>query len=111
MVIYSDVLTTSDLHRTTVNGLYIDDITPIKNPKVRKRGWKLHTASTTGTRWKNSGTHGAERIEAGTWDDHGFWFANLYAIDPNARIARYQNADDFHAKTNNKYKAPAEATA
>lgn len=51
-------------------------------------------------RVKNSGTVGADGYRyAATYREHGWWMRELFAIDPDARIARYKGADDFHNQT------------
>ena len=105
MKIYSDVLSLADILKSTeqVDGLYIDEIKKIEKPKLRERGWILRTASTTGNRWRNNGKRGADGLRAATRDDHGYWFAHLYAMDPNAKICEYNNAREFHMKTEDRY--------
>jgi hypothetical protein len=83
--------------------MYIHQIENICRPKVRARGWKLNTAGST-NHHVNSGIYGAGGVNSASWDQHGQWFAMLYAIDPRARIAIYESADDFHAKTKGKYR-------
>jgi hypothetical protein len=111
MKIYSNTLTQGDLYNIArqVPGLYLDGAFPIKSPKVRSKGWTVRTVGTT-NRWKNSGTYGAESTYSASYDQHGQWFALLYAIDPDARIVFYENAADFHKKTNNKYQPPTKPT-
>ena len=104
MKIYSDVLTRADLFRTTAEhgNIWIDEIQEIKKPRVRKRGWEVKTCGST-NRKTNTGKHGAGDVTAATWDQHGEWFALLYVLDPDARIAIYKDARDFHMRTQDKY--------
>ena len=102
MKIYSDTLTAHDLYSTLPAGMFIDDIDQIGRPQLRRKGWKLQTAG-NGPRYKNNGRYGGAGVHAATYDDHGRWFARLYAIDPNALICYYKNAADFHHKTSGKY--------
>lgn len=107
MRIYSDQLGTGDLYATMqeIRGMYIQAIQRIRRPKVRSRGWEVVTASYTSNRWKNSGRYGASGVNAASRDDHGRWFAMLFGMDPKARICEYTSAEDFHARTDNKYAA------
>lgn len=105
MRIYSDKLTTTDLRDTArkIRGLFIDHIEIIRSPRVRKCGYVVITSGES-NHWKNSGTYGAATVKAATWDQHGEWFALLYAIDPDARIVNYESARDFHDRTQGKYR-------
>ncbi len=104
MKIYSDVMTMGDLFRAAreYGNIWLDDVTEIKNPRVRKRGWIVRTCGNT-NRKKNTGTRGAHDLTAATWDQHGEWFARLYLLDEDARIAIYKDARDFHMRTEDKY--------
>jgi hypothetical protein len=111
MRIYSDTLTARDLFETVrmVPGMYLDSIEEIKRAKLRQRGWIVQTAGSS-NHWKNSGKNGAGPTYAASYDDHGKWFALLYQRDYEAIIVgagRYNNADDFHKKTRDKYRPVA----
>jgi hypothetical protein len=72
--------------------------------RVRRYGWDVALHNATSKRHHNTGTHGAGDEGAATYDDYGRFIAALFAIDPNARIAYYDGADDFHVKTAGKYR-------
>lgn len=51
-------------------------------------------------RVKNTGTLGAAGYRyAATYREHGWWMRELFALDPDAHVARYKGADDFHNQT------------
>lgn len=57
-----------------------------------------------GRRWKNTGARGASDSLAATYAEHGWFMANVYAIDPAAVFAgTYANRDDFNRKTRNAF--------
>lgn len=83
---------------------------------THKRSFDLHLAALPGTlpnghkrRKTNSGQYGAY-LNAATYDEWGYWFAALYEADPTARCGGsvkdpvYADREDFHAKTEGKYK-------
>lgn len=54
----------------------------------------------------NSGTHGADGAEvwAATWDEWGWFLAEVFAADPGAKCAAwYPDRQTFHARTDNKF--------
>lgn len=51
----------------------------------------------------NSGSYGADYGRAATYDEWGYWLAELFRRDPNAVMTYYNGADDFHAKTKHAY--------
>jgi hypothetical protein len=103
MKIYSDVLDINQICRATPRDCYVGNSIPIQHPRVRSKGWYIHLDCPASNRYKNSGIYGASEQGAASYDQYGEWFNNLFAIDPNARIAEYQNAYDFHIKTAWKY--------
>lgn len=112
MKIYSDAITADVIRSTTreVPGLYIDELSAIPGARVRKYGYVVRTGGNT-NRLRNSGVYGADHsTNAASWDQHGQWFALLYAIDPNARIAIYDGANDFHERTKGKYRKSEPST-
>lgn len=115
MKVYSDTLTLNDLFEAArqVPNVYVDTpVEIISNPRVRSRGYVVRLGSTVSNRYRNSGTAGAKVWDdsmAASWDDHGHWMARLFDIDPDARIAHYSNANDFHVSTRYAY-APQPTT-
>jgi hypothetical protein len=57
-----------------------------------------------GRRWKNTGGRGASDLLAATYDEHGIFLAEVFALDASARLAgAYDGRDDFNRKTRNAY--------
>lgn len=110
MRIYSDKLTPEQIHNSAHGAgiaVFLCGIGP--RVRVRRNGWTADSRSSSleGRRWKNTGKYGADsEVIAATWDQHGRWFARLFALDPNAVIvaaARYNGAQDFHSQTKGRY--------
>jgi hypothetical protein len=62
------------------------------------------TGPTKSRRYKNSGQHGADSVYAATWDEWGWFITELFQVDPNAIFGGYKGAEDFHAKTDGKFR-------
>jgi hypothetical protein len=62
-------------------------------------------------KWSNSGKRGAGGYRAATYDEWGWFLAALFEADPTAKTDgnAYDGIDDFHAKTEGKYKRKSEA--
>lgn len=70
-------------------------------------------------RYSNSGDGGAASdwvtggcaVYSATWHEWGWFMANVFAADPDAIFGSkswgYHGADDFHAKTENKFRETA----
>lgn len=85
--------------------------------KSHPNGWMITLGSTeerpTGTdnnhkrRFRNKGTGPDKRGDfapyAATWDEWGWFMAEVYNRDPNAKIGSYRSEDDFHGQTMHKY--------
>lgn len=114
MRIHSNTLTRSDI----VSALRQPEIAPdielvtfgVFSSRKRQRAYEVQlgtddkTSGPTKSRhYKNSGTHGAGQIWAATYDEWGFFLADLFRLDPNAIAGQYNGADDFHAQTKGAY--------
>lgn len=102
MKIYSDKLEQNDLLRNVPVGCYLE-LEDIPKPRVRSRGWTARLLCPSGSRWTNTGTHGAGGEKAATWDQHGEWMEKLFRLDPSARISYYDGREEFKRMTNGKY--------
>lgn len=52
----------------------------------------------------NSGTHGADTsMYAATYDEWGWFIAELFAVEPDATFGTYIGGDGFNAATKNAY--------
>lgn len=63
-----------------------------------------------GRRWTNSGRRGANSdanygtgLHAATWDEWGWFLAEVFDADPEAIVDRYDGQADFDATTKYKY--------
>jgi hypothetical protein len=59
--------------------------------------------------YKNTGTRGAhstggDRLWAATYDEWGWFIADLFERDPSASFGHYKTAAKFHEMTKNKYR-------
>lgn len=112
--VYSDTLDARDImdaaeeaRMLTGSRASIEKIASLDgNLRTRSKGWEVRLWNPDSSRHRNSGTHGAATWEtpAASWDDHGHWFAQIFRRDPEAKCANYNNAEEFHRITNNKYK-------
>lgn len=53
--------------------------------------------------YKNSGTYGASNIYAATYDEWGWFLAEVFAQDPDAIFGPYKGRDDFNTRTHDAY--------
>lgn len=101
MRIYSDTLNRDhliDAARSARVGF--DTLETLRNTRVRSHGWLVRLIGSS-RRPRNTGTVGADTggTWPATWNEHGHFMAALYSIDPNARIAYYNNLDEFNFMT------------
>jgi hypothetical protein len=54
-------------------------------------------------RYSNSGTCGASGRWSATWEDWGWFIAEIFRCDPGARAGRYDSADHFRELTGNLF--------
>src|SRR6476469_3650019 len=76
---------------------------------VKLEAWEGSDINGTKRRRVNSGFAGAGTYIAATWDEWGFFLARVFELDPEALCGSksypvYDGADDFHAKTDNKFR-------
>lgn len=102
MVIYSDILTVSDLldAAEALPPLRLQVSGDFAGRSRRIEGVTLRAISALRP-------PGTPKPQFATYDEHGHWMARLFAIDPSARIKSaindFRGAEDFHAKTSRKY--------
>lgn len=120
MKVYSDTLTDADLdaattaassHNPAPSGDYqftgivgFETCRKMTRPQIRKRGWDVRLYRIGSTRHFNTGQWGAGDDGAASYDDYGWFIAELFARDPQARIAEYDGAANFHTVTNDAFK-------
>lgn len=104
MKVYSNILTEDDL-RAALPPEVGASIQVIRNPRVARHGYTVYLQGfgPRHTRSVNSGENGAGYHKAATYDDHGEWFARLYAIDPDARLSWWKDRGDFERGTEGKF--------
>lgn len=116
MKVYSDTLTSADLRACAIAPVSIWRLDHIGGPRKRWFGWDI-VLTRTSPRGRNSGRYGAQDKDAweyaplATWDEHGAWMANVYALDADAIVAKYKSLDDFNAKTDYAYEPTIEVTS
>lgn len=111
MRIHSDTLTRSDLsaamravndaHHGEHGYLYVND----EPHRSRKRAGAFEIAlEGDGTKTKRRAGHSlADGGYAATWDQWGWFLAELFRIDPNMTTQYYVTEDDFHDKTHGQF--------
>jgi hypothetical protein len=118
--IHTDHLSRGDLtaavSRAGLRGVWIDGCTEHGSRK-RRRAFEVRLAAhpRPGRRRRNTGRYGAEDgfspqyVAAATYDEHGAWIAELYALDADAIVGPYRNRADFHAQTQGHYRTEVNA--
>lgn len=115
MRIHTDHLSRGDLtaavSKAGLRGVWIDGMTE-HGSRSRKRAFEVRLAASPrpGRRFRNSGQYGAESATyAATYDEHGEWIAQLYALDADAIVGPYRGRADFHAQTKSHYRTEVPA--
>jgi len=104
--IHSDVLTAESIRASLsanrrLPGVTLDYLIA-KGSRSRSRSFEFRLEGSS-NRMRNSGIHGSEQIRAATWDEHGWFFSDLFDLDRNAIIGPYKGYGDFHAQTRYKF--------
>lgn len=98
-------------------GLVTGDIQFIQfdpeNSRTHPHGYKIQlgtfdkTSGPTRSRhYKNSGQYGADTtVWAASYTEWGWFLAEIFDQDPDAKFGDYKDYTDFHAKTENRYGA------
>lgn len=72
-------------------------------------GWYGDKQPGDGRRWKNTGNRGADSeyngggCYAATYDEWGWFIAELYKMDPELIFGHYKTRDTFNSMTKNAY--------
>lgn len=103
MKVYSDTLTRSDLAAALSEGVSLDEVSEIRRPRVRSRGWNVRLRRWGSARHTNTGRYGAGEQGAASYDDHGYWMARLFKKDPHARISWWDGREQFEEGTKGRY--------
>jgi hypothetical protein len=62
-----------------------------------------------GKKRRNSGTAQFAGQKGATYDEWGYWLAELFERDPDMTATYYKSRDDFHAQTKNRYRVEVAA--
>jgi hypothetical protein len=117
MRIHSDTLTRDDFGRALADagliadGVFLDGLM-IHGSRSRAHGFEVRLAAMPGRdrngkarRAPNSGTRGSlAGVKAATYDEWGYWLAELYDRDPDAIAGYYKGRDHFHRTTRDAYR-------
>jgi hypothetical protein len=101
MKVYSNTLTDQDLRdaaKAARVGLWVCD--RITRTRISKNAWEVSLTGSSPYTSQMGDYH-----KAATYDEHGYWMAELFAKDPDARISWWKNADHFNEGTEHKYTA------
>lgn len=116
MRIHSDTLTVENIStavmgaRAAGHGIVYLQTLERHGSRSRRQAWevKLTGDGSHSRRRTNGGTrytdHGRDRDFAATWDSWGHFLATLFHHDPHMTCDYYKGADDFHAKTLDKFR-------
>ena len=99
MKIFSDHLTTYDLHQAARKaGVELFHAERIYRERPRLRTY-LYEISLSGSSPYTSQSSFCEPHKAATWSEWGRFMVELYKIDREARIGHYKSVDDFIDQT------------
>jgi hypothetical protein len=106
MRIHTDVLTYADMHNAArdLPEVFVT-VTPHGSRK-RNHAWELVLSAVPrkGRRNRNTGSHGDAFKAAAYWDEWGVVLSWLFSIDPNMTCWAYDGAEDFHHKTDGRFR-------
>lgn len=117
MRLHSDTLTRDEIDAALVNadlpGVFIDVLSS-HGSRSRARAFEVRLAAEPGKdrngnvrRPRNSGSYGSDGrdpFKGATYDEWGYFIAELFERDPDAVFGPYNGRDDFHRKTNGDYR-------
>lgn len=119
MKLHSSKLTEEDIRRALrqaqANGQIADDVFMVEfvasGSRSRARSWAIQLGAldkgsgpTKSRHYKNSGVGEINRsIWAASYDEWGWFIAQLFAVDPDATFGPYLGLDSFNAQTASKY--------
>lgn len=118
MRIHSDIFTGSsftDALRSAglTDEVRVEDLS-LHNSRKRACGFEVRLAASEGRdrngkarRPRMTGRYGSENapdyVKAATYDEHGYWIAELFKIDPEAIIGPYKGVENFNELTRYAY--------
>ena len=85
-----------------------------QNSRSREFGYEIQLGTynktsgpTKSRRFKNSGTSGAGYLYAATYTEHGWFIAELFAMDAEAIFGPYKGVQSFNEQTDNRFASVA----
>lgn len=111
MKIYSDTLTSADLDAATsaasthssTGSIGFERYRALRKPRIRTRGWDILLYRNGSRKHFNTGQHGAGDDGAASWDDYGWFLAELFERDPGLHAAYYRDREHFHQATRGQF--------
>lgn len=117
MKLHSDILTRDSINRAMDIAKSAGDVArhvhfhifEERGSRKRANGFEIQLGTYTkvpGDKrgYKNSGQTGADtRVYAATYDEWGFFIAELFKMDPDAIFGNYKGVKDFDAQTRYQY--------
>lgn len=98
---------------TFVEFTYQDSRSHPSGFKIQLGTYDKYTGPTGSRRYKNTGHLGAssawngEPVWAATYDEWGWFIAEIFLADPRAKFGPYKDATDFHRQTKGAYRPSA----
>lgn len=117
MKLHSDTLTVSDVQdamkrakdRGGVDRLVCFDTLAPRGSRSRKNGFEVRLewvgtkVKGDGRRFTNSGNGGASDTYAAFYEEWGWFLAEVFDMDPDAKLDRYEGRDSFHQLTRHAF--------
>jgi len=123
MRLHSDILITRDIetalqqckHDGTVDGFVQFETFDVKKSRSRANGFEIQLGwygtkvPGDGRRWKNTGNRGANSeynangVYAATYDEWGYFIAELFRLDADLTFGHYTSLEVFHEMTKYAY--------
>lgn len=124
MKLHSDTLNVRDIEAALmqckldgkVNSFVRFETFDVKGSRSRQNGYEIQLGwygtkiPGDGRRWKNSGNYGADSerngngVYAATYDEWGWFIAELYRLDGNLVFGHYKDRATFNSMTKNAYR-------
>lgn len=114
MKLHSDTLTTGDVYNAmsyAKNGGGVSDgvyfaVLDESGSRTRANAWEVrlaHPGDADHRRYTNGGNTGNGGLRAATYDEWGWFIAELFALDADAVFGTYKGVADFDAQTRYRF--------
>lgn len=97
MKIHADKLTTGALYDALPAGVIITECEPAKS-RTHAHAWIVRLSGSS-----PYAQQGGTGYKAATWDEHGRWMADLFAIDPGAILGQWKGRTHFYTETRKEH--------